>query len=126
MATSASARGCRSRSIGTGIAVADLHVDEQRAEVGLVDAELLLHRRRGEADLAAAHAAAAVEVELRVDELHGIAGVHVVGRADDVTDRRARHARLAGQPQVGGGLLDQGPVDHRPHIPRTATGAKLP
>ena len=37
------------------VAVGVGHVVEEHAEVGLVDPELLLHRRRGQADLAADH-----------------------------------------------------------------------
>ena len=40
------------------VAVEELHVVEQDAEVGLVDAQLLLHRARGQADLLADHAPA--------------------------------------------------------------------
>ncbi len=40
-AISASTFGCSSRPIGDRVALADVHVVEEHAEVGLVDAELL-------------------------------------------------------------------------------------
>ena len=57
-AISASTRGCSSVVERDLVAVVDEHVVEQHAEVGLVDAEQLLHRPRGQADLATADHAA--------------------------------------------------------------------
>ncbi len=71
-------------------AVADRHVGEQHAEVGSIDAEHLLHRRRGQPDLAA-DATGTDPGSLDHALLHG---VRVVDRAvgEQVEDRLARHA----------------------------------
>ena len=97
-ATSASTRGWSRVRIEIGVpsdAVADVHVAEQVAEVGLVHAELTLDRLRGGADLATHHRHAPGEPALHQALLHGVSRGQVVG-ADEVTHRSARHPGLLG------------------------------
>ena len=105
-ATSASTRGCSSgchRDRRAVDAVADVHVVEQVAEVGLVDAELVLHGLRRRADLAADHGGPAGEPRLHETLLDGVRRGQVVG-ADQVAHRSARDAGL----QRGAEALDGG------------------
>ena len=55
-----------------GLAVAVFHVGEQHAEVGLIDAQLLLHRQGRQADLAPAQAPTGRQGGQGVDLLHGV------------------------------------------------------
>jgi hypothetical protein len=75
--------------MGTTDGFVDRHVIEEDPEVGLVDAELLLHRRRREADLPAHHPGSGFQPRPLHHPLHGISRVDVVS-ADQVTDGRAR------------------------------------
>lgn len=81
------------------------HVGEQDAEVRLVDAELRLHGRGREADLAANHGRAGGKAGFGVAVLHRVRGLQVV-RADEVTHRRARLLRRRRVKQAGGRLSD--------------------
>ena len=78
-----------------GGAVAHVHVAEQVAEVGLVDAELALHGLRRRPDLAADDGGAAGEPSLHGRLLHGVRRGEVVG-ADQVPHGCARHPGLLG------------------------------
>ena len=84
-------RAHRDRAAAVDSAVADVHVVEQVAEVRLVDAELVLHRLRGGADLAADDGRARGEpAPARSPCWTAYAAGEVVG-ADQVAHRRARH-----------------------------------
>ena len=86
-------------------AVAVGHVVEQDAEVGLVDAQLLLHRRRGEPDLAAHHRGPGGEALVGVAALDRVGGLQVVA-ADEVPDRQAGLPGRGCRVQAVGGLND--------------------
>jgi hypothetical protein len=62
-----------------GLAIAVFHVGEQHAEIGLIDAQLLLYRQGCQADLAPAQAPTGSQGGLGVDLLHGVG---VVQRLD--------------------------------------------
>lgn len=81
-----------------GRAVADQHVGKQHAVVGLIDAELLLHRARGQADLASDQAAAGRKGRPGVDVLDCI-GCFGIGWSDRIAHRRDRLALLLRCPQ---------------------------
>ena len=74
------------------------HVVEQRAEVGLVDLHLLLHRPRRQADLAADEVGAVGDLQLDPRLLHGIG---IVDGQLGVLDRdRIDRLHLAAGPLV--------------------------
>jgi hypothetical protein len=76
------------------LAVGHGHVVEKHAEVGLVHAQLRLHRLRGQTDLAAYQPPTRREPVLRVDALHRVRSVECVAAqlCDCATHRRARRA----------------------------------
>jgi len=71
------------------VAVEELHVVEQDAEVGLVHAQLLLHGARGQTDLFAEHTAALGQRGLGVELGHRIGGVDT-GQTEGPGYRRDR------------------------------------
>ena len=82
------------------------HVVEEHAEVGLVDAELLLHRlARSARSCGRRRVAPAASRAAVTPLLDGVRRDDVVG-ADQVADRRARHPRSRCLEQPGGGLDD--------------------
>ena len=97
------------RDRGAVSAVADIHVAEQVAEVGLVDAELVLHRLGGGADLAADDGHASGQPLLDEPLLHGVRRRQVVG-PDQIANRRARHSRLQRLRKPLGGRGDGGGI----------------
>ena len=113
-------RAHRDRITGHGSRT-DVHVAEQVAEVGLVDAQLALHGLRGGADLAAHHDDSAVDPTLHQAPLHGVRRSQVVG--DPRGGLAAHQAYPAGHrgllpalpPSVHAGRPDQpaGPHDPR-------------
>ena len=81
------------------------HRVEKDAEVGAVDAQLLLHSEGGQADLASYDALAAVDPALDHGVLHGVGGSEVIA-ADQVSHRITRFVAGSGVLEPPRGLLD--------------------
>src|SRR5690606_24565131 len=90
-----------------GLAFGAVHVGEERAEVGLVDPELLLHGRGGQADLAPDHAGARGDPRLRDQILYAVRDGDVVG-TEEVAHRTAWCARRRGLFEPVRGHADRG------------------
>ena len=119
-ATSASTFGCSSDARGHRAAVRHDHVVEQHAEVGLIDAELRLHRLRVSPILRPTAHRTALAPAGHVDRGDGVRRLHVV-RSDEVAHGRARGAPLRGRPEtVGRGLPRIGGGGHAPQHGRVA------
>ncbi len=85
-------------------AIGDAHVVEQDAEVGLVDAELRLHRLRGQPRLAPDNPPALRFPEARVDRLHRISA-RGIGRIQRIAQRRDNPARIGIAQATGDGFV---------------------
>jgi hypothetical protein len=88
------------------------HISEEHAEVGLVDAELLLNRRRRQTDLPPDDPAPRGERLLRQDLLDGVRGGDVTG-GKQVPHGQAWPARVCGFRQSVSGALHRCVVEGR-------------
>ena len=103
------------------IAVLDEHLVGEHAEVGFVDAEQLLHRRRGQADLAPDDPLAVRDPTVDVDRLDGIGILHHQGGVT-LGQRRDGLRRPVRFPQLVGKLLVQRSRFHPSRLSGSAMG----